>query len=406
MKLRNFMYATMIACAFASCSKDDVVGPDGPDTAKGNANFTVVVKTPQVTKAVDTDNDGDEEAGVLTKTGEDVIKSLTLVVFDASGNYLASGAAKINNDVAENTVNVLGLAPQAVSFRLLANMPDIDVTTLKLADIDNQVVAIPATGFTRNYTTGLPMSSETKTITLAEGDNYYGYASEVAGANNQSVGTAVALVRNVSRVDLADVTINMDYSNFTSGKVSFQFSEVSVQSALNKVSVAGAAVAGAEYWSGVATIGAKAFYKETPAEALAATTYDFTTSTGAKNVEHVSAYFYVLANTANATDAANSTKLVIKGHMALTNAIDKETGAAVNLERDGFYPITIGYTNNAANGDVANLSDGLTNNKVYKIKLIVAGLGKVTIDGGDPANFFVQCAVQEWAKVDQSAIIK
>lgn len=28
MKLRNLMYATMIACAFASCSNDDVPTPD------------------------------------------------------------------------------------------------------------------------------------------------------------------------------------------------------------------------------------------------------------------------------------------------------------------------------------------------------------------------------------------
>ena len=36
MKLRNLMYATMIACAFASCSNDDVPTPDNgnPDADK------------------------------------------------------------------------------------------------------------------------------------------------------------------------------------------------------------------------------------------------------------------------------------------------------------------------------------------------------------------------------------
>ena len=43
MKLRNLMYATMIACAFASCSKDDVID-NGPDpVAKGDSAFTIVV---------------------------------------------------------------------------------------------------------------------------------------------------------------------------------------------------------------------------------------------------------------------------------------------------------------------------------------------------------------------------
>ena len=39
MKLRNLMCATMIACAFASCSNDDVIG-NGPD-AKGDASLTI-----------------------------------------------------------------------------------------------------------------------------------------------------------------------------------------------------------------------------------------------------------------------------------------------------------------------------------------------------------------------------
>ena len=39
MKLRNLMYATMIACAFASCSNDDVI-ENGPD-AKGDASLTI-----------------------------------------------------------------------------------------------------------------------------------------------------------------------------------------------------------------------------------------------------------------------------------------------------------------------------------------------------------------------------
>ena len=32
MKLRNLMYATMIACAFASCSNDDVPPPENGKT--------------------------------------------------------------------------------------------------------------------------------------------------------------------------------------------------------------------------------------------------------------------------------------------------------------------------------------------------------------------------------------
>ena len=42
MKLRNLMYATMIACAFASCSNDDVPTPDnGNPDAEGGTSLTV-----------------------------------------------------------------------------------------------------------------------------------------------------------------------------------------------------------------------------------------------------------------------------------------------------------------------------------------------------------------------------
>ena len=37
MKLRNLMYATMIACAFASCSNDDVPTPDN-----GNSDIVFI----------------------------------------------------------------------------------------------------------------------------------------------------------------------------------------------------------------------------------------------------------------------------------------------------------------------------------------------------------------------------
>lgn len=68
MKLRNLMYATMIACAFASCSNDDVPTPDnGNPDAQGGTSLTV-----KFDKAADTKAAGD-------------ITSLSMLVFDADG---------------------------------------------------------------------------------------------------------------------------------------------------------------------------------------------------------------------------------------------------------------------------------------------------------------------------------
>ncbi|MCS2918275.1 hypothetical protein NXW71_09235 [Parabacteroides merdae] len=52
MKLRNLMYATMIACAFASCSNDDVPTPDnGNPDAQGGTSLTVKFDKAADTKA-------------------------------------------------------------------------------------------------------------------------------------------------------------------------------------------------------------------------------------------------------------------------------------------------------------------------------------------------------------------
>ena len=52
MKLRNLMYATMIACAFASCSNDDVPTPDnGNPDAEGGTSLTVKFDKAADTKA-------------------------------------------------------------------------------------------------------------------------------------------------------------------------------------------------------------------------------------------------------------------------------------------------------------------------------------------------------------------
>ena len=57
MKLRNLLYATMVACAFASCSNDDdpIDNGGGNETPNAEAVLEVKVATPALTKADVTD---------------------------------------------------------------------------------------------------------------------------------------------------------------------------------------------------------------------------------------------------------------------------------------------------------------------------------------------------------------
>lgn len=75
------MYATMIACAFASCSKDEdpIVNPDGGDP-EANATLEVQISNPS-SKALPS---GANEAAL--KASEDKINSLQLLVFNGTGD--------------------------------------------------------------------------------------------------------------------------------------------------------------------------------------------------------------------------------------------------------------------------------------------------------------------------------
>ena len=77
MKLRNFMYVTMIACAFASCSNDDVPTPDqGDPSAEGDAVLAVRVAGLNVTKS----------ASFTEDETDATISSLHVYVFSQNGN--------------------------------------------------------------------------------------------------------------------------------------------------------------------------------------------------------------------------------------------------------------------------------------------------------------------------------
>lgn len=394
MKLRNFMYATMIACAFASCSKDDVVGPDGPDTAKGDASLTIGVSALKSTKALIADGETIGE-GIES---EDNIKSLTLVVFNSNGAYLAS-ASSANS----STVTVSGLNPQTIKFMVLANM-DIATTTLQgltSTTIMNQAVVLPATGFTKDSEQGLPMSSALvekdgqNDIVLVSGNNYYGYAAGQANAAKEmSTGDALDLVRNVSRVDLMGVNLHMKMSDYSSGKASFKFTDVKIKNAAKNAIIGGASSANTEFVTG----GADAtYYIQSDATLAAKEQTDFTSS--AVPVEAPNAYFYVLAN-----GQTTPTQLVVGGNFTLTDGVNKETGVTESFSGAGLYPITIGITNTGADNTGSALTTGLVNNNIYRITLYVAGPGES--EGGKKAKFFVNTEVKEWDTVDQGAIIK
>ena len=205
MKLRNLLFGTMIACAFAACSNEDDPIPNvdpTPEAGTATASLTVSVKNSvrKVTKA------GDSEG--LQTANEAKINTLLVALYDnATGTLVATSSDIATEDATAENDEVKfeglkeGMSLRAIAF---ANMEDISLTGTTTTSFTSPVITIPTTGFSDD---NLPMSSGlSKAFTLAKGSNYYGYNKE--GVTSLA-DDPLYLVRNVARVDLKGLSLDM-----------------------------------------------------------------------------------------------------------------------------------------------------------------------------------------------------
>ena len=77
-ELRNLLFGTMIACAFAACSNEDdpIVGPDQPQTGDVETTLAFAIK------GADTKT----KAGTLT-AAEKKVNNLRVILYTADGSY-------------------------------------------------------------------------------------------------------------------------------------------------------------------------------------------------------------------------------------------------------------------------------------------------------------------------------
>ena len=93
MKLRNLLFATMFACAFASCSSDDdpTIDPTPAEAADAYLDITVNTKTVGTKANVDTEGD-------YAREGESNINNLTIAVFNADNNDALIGYQRVESE--------------------------------------------------------------------------------------------------------------------------------------------------------------------------------------------------------------------------------------------------------------------------------------------------------------------
>ena len=465
MKLRNLLFGTMIACAFAACSNEDDPIPSVDPTLTpeaGTADLTIVVKN--LTKSTQTKAGEDENA----KEGEATIHNLFVALYNENGTFLQVSDLTANKDGettdSNNEIKFEGLKAGA-SYRALA-----------FANVPKDALSATANSFklTSDYyvlsgarANGLPMSSGISPVfTLVEGENYYGYSS-TAGGNSIESGKPLGLIRNVARAELSALSLDMtqikvnNIQKYKSGTIKFVPKDVFVLHGRKKANVADQSINNNLWfnlpnrvWGNIAatyeTANRDDYYSGTNAsssfgrfagtvdatnyiKALSTTTKTYTqdwtgaTISGDKEIALAnSLYFYVLPNdqtkaareqedpeeegSASVLDKTTlASELVISGEVYIKAIMNDNTSWTFGEESTPvlrYWPIKIGI-DGLDSGDT--YYGQVHRNVVYNISATIAGNGYAdpTLPKGDPtADLFVKTMVMNWGTATQAPVIE
>ena len=406
MKLRNLMYATMIACAFASCSKDE----DGIDNGGGQGNAdgstTLSVKVADKLKASD-----------------DEISELNVLIFGAEGLQVvdASGTEKKDIPVTAGTktiVLVANAADQLATLSSESTLDDLKAITCNYGEVDGE----------------LTMSSKAYTVTIQAGQHHYlGYTSEQAAAgvnlNEATMGdNAIPMFRNVAKVTLNSV--KLDVKPQYGEDATFQLEEVFVLHAKKTSNLVPSNLT--EYWATTEVtaiptwiIGSTAdeyaewvnTMENAPASVVPFKNYIPSDATTAPEAAVANYYTQAIANMTLANKAVTAdnsfnsyyvyentesadyqTLLVVKGKLLYGGLLDAPST---------YYPVGVGQDVKAGSsltipslslGDMEftrSETAGVLRNLNYIISLTIKGPGKTTPFGPDPEDFtFLDVQVQ------------
>lgn len=415
MKLRNLLYATMIACAFASCSNDDDPTPNpDPTPEAAEATLEVQIKTPLSSKATTMPNEDDK------------INSLQLIVFDPTTEnvaYVGTTAGKAGENIAVKTTVKAG----SQKVLVLAN----STKTIAVGTSMDNVINESKTFDSENSTNGFSMNSGVFTVNIEAGKtNYVGYANSGEVAEEVTAKTAVILTtdpvklfRNVGKVILKTVEISksIDKNRYPNAALTLKnvyllhahkTTKLATEAAWGAINVTGSYLNGAtdeNYGKWTAYMADKKeiypYMKSDYAEEGA-----YVQSLG--NVTSISngdKTFYAYENTE--AEKGFRTLLVVEADFSYTT---ENGGTTTSAGR--FYPIAVGYTGS----DFGNIGDdfnglrsgnlsGLLRNLKYEVALGVKGPGYTTPFGpkGDEDTFLdVQVKVVDFGFVSQSEEIE
>lgn len=420
------MYATMIACAFASCSNDDVPTPDnGNPDAEGGTSLTV-----KFDKAADTKASGD-------------ITSLSMLVFNADGKLEVVGT-KATTPAVEEGSDAVAHAELTAGVKEVALIANYIVPTTGEQSLIGKTKAEVFATLNKTFDSELEvegtltMNSKiyTGVVVAAEKNNVFGFATapagyvNVEGLTDTDLKSPVKLYRNVAKVVLNKISTKMA-ENSNKPRYSdpqLVLKEIFILQGHKKTNLIG------ENWGQYATTNVDDEWcsayahtdewtekddlytlVENPTVPENTPSWIKTTITG--TVTTLNAYetansFYVYEN----TDLDNRTLLVVKGDFSYKiNDTDRK------IESDRYYTIALGENFQVSAGESNVASEllalrgvtendgkynGLYRNLQYDLTLTVTGPGYQTPGGGgDPTTLDVQCVVVPFGQVNQDVEI-
>ena len=420
------MYATMIACAFASCSNDDVPTPDnGNPDAEGGTSLTV-----KFDKAADTKASGD-------------ITSLSMLVFNADGKLEVVGT-KATTPAVEEGSDAVAHAELTAGVKEVALIANYIVPTTGEQSLIGKTKAEVFAALNKTFDSELEvegtltMNSKiyTGVVVAAEKKNVFGFATapagyvNVEGLTDTDLKSPVKLYRNVAKVVLNKISTKMA-ENSNKPRYSdpqLVLKEIFILQGHKKTNLMGenwgqyattnvddewySAYAHTDEWTekdDLYTLVENPIVPEnTPSWIKTTITGTVTTSNAYETVNS----FYVYEN----TNLTNRTLLVVKGDFSYKiNDTDRKT------ESDRYYTIALGENFQVSAGESNVASElltlrgvtgndgkynGLYRNLQYDLTLTVTGPGYQTPGGGgDPTTLDVQCVVVPFGQVNQDVEI-
>ena len=409
MKIFKVLLVVAIALGMMACNNEqDVPEISGEKDASISIKVFPSSNSPGLRSVGDlSDEDATTSPGLLA---ESAIKQLEVWVFSGdvlTGYGTAAGAEVIDVEAIAGASTVVVVANANIGIKA------------SKADLLDVVKGLPVSDITAG---GLVMTAEPIDVTLAAGNNYYGYSdaefdAKVAADPSKKTHladgkTALPLVRVNARVALVSATVNYDAVPPTQQEVFDELKDVEVAmfNVPKETNLFGAPLAtnddfqyGAQWPSPELS-----YVGVNDSPAAPNTLLDEGPLT--LPIEKTNApYFYVNENTSTVVGdktTTSSEKMII-----VLRAKPYKAGAAVTsltglyTDSDGYtyYPVWVNKDGIATPAGV--VGDGnVYRNTQYNVTLTINGLGRPSIDPVDKAFLDVKVEVKAWEVVNQNVV--